>query len=174
MWSTRSLHVRQVTGRENLRIWPGQCHVHEGISGQILADRIEAQPDADVLVHPECACATAALTLAHSGVIAPARIRIVSTGGMLDEAHRTTARQVIVATETGMLHQLRRANPGTEFSAVSEHAVCPYMKMITPAKLLRCLREGKDEVTIDEDVAAAARVAVERMIAIGRPAAGAR
>jgi quinolinate synthase len=166
-------HVQRVTGRTNMRIWEGQCHVHEGIGGDVLRASIAADPEADVLVHPECACATSALSLVASGAVPKNRVRIVSTGGMLDEAKRTGARRVIVATETGMLHQLRRANPGTVFDAVSERAVCPYMKMITPEKLLRCLQEGRDEVTVAEDVATRARAAVQRMIEIGNPAAGA-
>jgi quinolinate synthase len=166
-------HVVRMTGRTNMRIWQGQCHVHEGIGGDLLRDAVRADPSADILVHPECACATSALSLVASGAVAAERVRIMSTGGMLDQARRTDARRVIVATETGMLHQLRRANPGTVFDALSERAVCPYMKMITPEKLLRCLREGRDEIVVDEAVAARARAAVERMIAIGAPLAGA-
>ncbi|HEX2810647.1 MAG TPA: quinolinate synthase NadA, partial [Kineosporiaceae bacterium] len=111
-------------------------------------------------------------TISRFGAVAADRVRIMSTGGMLDQARRTGARRVLVATETGMLHQLRRANPGTVFDPVSERAVCPYMKMITPEKLLRCLREGRDEILVDEAVAARARAAVERMVAIGAPVAG--
>jgi quinolinate synthase len=166
-------HVQRVTGRTNLRIWPGQCHVHEGIGGDQLLAGIAAAPEADVLVHPECACATSALTLVASGAIPPERVRILSTGGMLTAAHRTDARRVLVATEVGLLHQLRRANPGVAFDAVSERAVCPYMKMITPEKLLRCLREGREEVTVPQDLAERARGAVERMVGIGASAVGA-
>jgi len=100
------------------------------------------------------------------------RVRILSTGGMLDAAHATTAREVLVATEVGMLHQLRRAAPDVDFRAVNERASCRYMKMITPAALLRCLREGRDEVQVEESVARRARGAVQRMIATGRPGGG--
>jgi quinolinate synthase len=162
-------HVQQVTGRTNLRIWEGQCHVHEGIGDELLRTAVQAAPTADVLVHPECACATSALSLVANGEVPHERVWIVSTGGMLDQAKRTHARRVLVATETGMLHQLRRANPGTSFDAVSEHAICPYMKMITPEKLLRSLREGHDEIVVDPEVAERARGAVERMIKIGSP-----
>jgi quinolinate synthase len=96
------------------------------------------------------------------------RVRILSTGGMLDAARATGARDVLVATEIGMLHQLRRAAPGVEFQAVNDRASCRYMKMITPAALLRSLRDGVDEVTLPADIAARARSAVQRMIAIGR------
>jgi quinolinate synthase len=71
-----------------------------------------------------------------------------------------------------MLHQLRRAAPEVDFRAVNERASCRYMKMITPEKLLRALREGRDEVRVDPDIAARARVSVERMIAIGQPGGG--
>jgi quinolinate synthase len=96
-------------------------------------------------------------------------VRILSTGGMLDAARSTSAHEVLVATEIGMLHQLRRAAPGVHFHAVNDRASCRYMKMITPAALLRSLRDGVDEVTVPADIAARARSAVQRMIAIGRP-----
>jgi quinolinate synthase len=76
---------------------------------------------------------------------------------------------VLVATETGMLHQLSKANPRTEFRPVNRAAVCKYMKMITPEKLLASLREGRDVVDVPRDVADRARTSVERMIAIGTP-----
>ena len=90
----------------------------------------------------------------------------------LCDARETGAKQVLVATEVGMLHQLRKAAPGVDFQAVNDRASCPYMKMITPAALLRCLREGRDEVFVDTDVAERARKSVERMIAIGNPGSG--
>jgi quinolinate synthase len=76
---------------------------------------------------------------------------------------------VLVATEIGMLHQLRQANRGTVFEPVNPRAACPYMKMSTPEKLLRALREGRDEVTVDPAVAARARAAVEAMVRLGTP-----
>jgi len=92
---------------------------------------------------------------------------VLSTGGMLDAARTTTAPTVLVATETGMLHQLRRANPAVRWEPVNPDAVCRYMKMTTPAALLRCLREGIAEVNVAPDVAARARRAVQAMIAAG-------
>src|SRR5207253_517963 len=82
-------------------------------------------------------------------------------------ARTTTAPAVLVATETGMLHQLRRANPAVRWEPVNPDAVCRYMKMTTPATLLRCLREGIEEVTVAPDVASRARRAVQAMIAAG-------
>ncbi len=165
-------HVRRVTGRTNLHVWAGECHVHAGINGAELADRARANPDAELYVHPECGCATSALYLAGEGAVPPERVKILSTGGMLAAANATRARTVLVATEVGMLHQLRRAAPNVDFQAVNDRASCRYMKMITPAALLRCLVEGADEVHVDPDVAAAGRRSVQRMIEIGQPGGG--
>jgi quinolinate synthase len=92
-------------------------------------------------------------------------------GGMLEAARTTKAPAVLVATETGMLHQLRRANPAVRWEPVNPNAVCRYMKMITPATLLRCLRDGVEEVHVAPDVADRARRAVQAMIAVGTPSA---
>ncbi|MGH3793987.1 MAG: quinolinate synthase NadA [Pseudonocardiaceae bacterium] len=162
-------HVQRVTGRKNLYIWAGECHVHAGINGPELAAKVAAAPEAELYIHPECGCATSALYLAGEGAVPADRVRILSTGGMLDAARRTGAREVLVATEIGMLHQLRRAAPGVDFRAVNDRASCRYMKMITPAALLRSLREGVDEVSVPAGIAERARGAVQRMIAIGRP-----
>ena len=79
---------------------------------------------------------------------------------------------MLVATEVGMLHQLRRAAPQVDFQAVNDRASCKYMKMITPAALLRCLTEGADEVDVDPETARLARASVTRMIGIGQPGGG--
>ncbi|MFZ2530626.1 MAG: quinolinate synthase NadA [Rhodococcus sp. (in: high G+C Gram-positive bacteria)] len=165
-------HVKRVTGRTNMHIWAGECHVHAGINGDELAAQAKSHPDADLFVHPECGCATSALYLAGEGFVPDDKVKILSTGGMIDAARETGAKQVLVATEVGMLHQLRKAAPGIDFQPVNDRASCPYMKMITPAALLRCLREGKDEVHVDPVVAERARLSVQRMIAIGNPGGG--
>jgi quinolinate synthase len=172
-------HVRRATGRAHLHVWAGECHVHAGINGSQLAAQAAAAPEAELYIHPECGCATSALYLAGEGAVPADRVRILSTGGMLAAARATAARatgtratgtrEVLVATEVGMLHQLRRAAPGVDFRAVNDRASCRYMKMITPAALLRALREGVEEVTVPTDIAQRARGAVQRMIEIGRP-----
>jgi quinolinate synthase len=103
------------------------------------------------------------------GVVPAERTKILSTSGMVTAARDTTASKVLVATETGMLHQLRKANPLVIFEPVNRAAVCKYMKMITPAKLLNSLRTMTDEVDVPRDIADRARLSVERMIAIGTP-----
>jgi len=109
--------------------------------------------------------------MAGTGDLPAERTHVLSTSGMLEYARTASAGRVLVATEVGMLHQLRQVNNRSVFEAVNPRAVCPYMKMTTPEALLRCLREGSDEVLVDIDVAARARRAVEAMIAVGTPSA---
>lgn len=165
-------HVQRSTGRENIHIWMGECHVHADISPTDLTDTVRAHPEAELFVHPECGCTTSALWMADSGEFPRERTHILSTGAMLDEAKKNASSTVLVATEVGMLHQLRKARPDTEFLAVNPEAACPFMQMITPDKLLRSLKEGRDEVDVPVDVADAARKSVEAMIAIGTPGGG--
>jgi quinolinate synthase len=162
-------HAQRVTGRTNMHIWMGECHVHAGINGQDLKAMVAAEPEAELFIHPECGCATSAMYLASSGAVPAERTKILSTSGMITAAKETQAKKVLVATETGMLHQLRKANPLVIFEPVNRAAVCKYMKMNTPEKLLEALRTGKDEVTVPRDIADRARLSVERMIAIGTP-----
>jgi quinolinate synthase len=162
-------HVQRTTKRDNMHIWMGECHVHAGINGSELKAMVEAEPEAELFVHPECGCATSALYLASEGVVPAERTHILSTGGMMEAARTTKARKVLVATETGMLHQLRKVNVTTDFQPVNRAAVCKYMKMITPEKLENALINGTDVVDVPRDIADKARLSVERMIAIGTP-----
>jgi quinolinate synthase len=162
-------HVQRSLGRENLHLWLGECHVHAGISPADLRGKAAANPDAELFIHPECGCTTSALWLAGTGDLPAERTHVLSTGGMLDAARTTTAEKVLVATETGMLHQLRKANPLVLWEPVNAHAECSYMKMTTPEVLTRCLREGTTEVVVAPEIAERARQAVEAMIAVGTP-----
>ena len=165
-------HVKRQTGRDNIRVWLGECHVHAGISPTDVRTQVAAHPEAELLVHPECGCATSALWLAGEGELPMGRTRIMSTGGMVDAARDMTARTALVATEIGMLHQLQKVNSRTTFLPMNPKASCRFMKMTTPELLLRALREGRDEITVPDDVAARARRSVEKMIAIGNPGGG--
>jgi len=160
-------HVQRVTKRQNMHIWMGECHVHAGISPQALREKAKAAPESELFIHPECGCATPALWLSGTGDLAAERTHVLSTGGMLERARTTQARSVLVATETGMLHQLRRANPLIQWEPVNPNAECVYMKMTTPDVLLRCLRDGTTEVEVDPNIASRARRAVEAMISVG-------
>jgi quinolinate synthase len=113
--------------------------------------------------------------MVSDGQLPTDRVHVLSTGGMLDQARRTTAKRVLVATEIGMLHQLRKANSTTAFEPVNSKASCRFMKMTTPLKLLRALREGRDEVVVDPEVAARARAAISGSTVISsRPSRSAR
>jgi len=162
-------HVQRMTQRTNMHIWMGECHVHAGISAVDLREKANASPDSDLFIHPECGCATPALWLSGTGDLPAERTHVLSTGGMLDRARDTKAKSVLVATETGMLHQLRRANPAVRWEPVNEKAECVYMKMTTRDVLLNCLREGTTEVTLNSEIARRARRAVEAMISVGTP-----
>jgi quinolinate synthase len=165
-------HVRRMTGRGNLRIWLGECHVHAAISPTDLEAAVRSDPDAELYIHPECGCSTTALWLSSEGELPAERTHILSTGAMLDEARRSRAAKVLVATEIGMLHQLRRVNRQTDFQPVNPKASCRFMKMINAENLITALRDGRDEVSVDPAIADRARHAVQRMIEIGRPGVG--
>ncbi|HEX2240546.1 MAG TPA: quinolinate synthase NadA [Actinomycetota bacterium] len=158
-------HVERVTGR-NMHIWMGECHVHAGIEPSHLEATMRSHPDADLLIHPECGCTSHALYMLAEGDLAQDRTFVLSTGGMVKHARKSEASEFIVATETGMLHRLRKENPHANFLPATPSAECRYMKTITPEKLLECLRTGQYEVDVPKDIAQRARLAIERMLAI--------
>lgn len=164
-------HVKRQTGRD-IDIWMGECHVHAAISPVDLRKKVAHNPGSELFIHPECGCTTSALWLADTGDVPKERTHVLSTAGMVKAAQDLGDGHALVATETGILHQLRNANPRGRFEAVSPRAECKFMKMTTPARLLNCLREGIYEIDVDEDIANRARSAVERMIAIGSPGGG--
>jgi quinolinate synthase len=154
------LWLERVTGRK-LQIWLGECHVHAGIRPADIERWTAEAPDAELLVHPECGCASQAMAFANG------RTRILSTEAMVSFARESERDRFLVATETGILHRLRREAPGKSFEPVREDAVCRFMKMITLEKVRDALRDGVHEVTVDPEVAARARGAIDRMLAIG-------
>jgi quinolinate synthase len=160
-------HVRRVTGRQNMHVWLGECHVHAGITPLSLARQREQHPGAELLVHPECGCATSVIEAMSAGAIPSDGMHVLSTEGMIRRPAESPNREFIVATETGILHRLRRANPEKTFFAASDRAECQYMKMTTLPKVLRSLETMTHHITVPADVAARARLALERMVAVG-------
>ncbi|MEA2506769.1 MAG: quinolinate synthase [Actinomycetota bacterium] len=158
-------HVERVTGRK-MHVWMGECHVHAGIEPRDIEKVMGEHPGAELHVHPECGCSSATMYLVSTGDLPADRTFVLGTGGMVRRARETNADEVIVATETGMLHRLRKENPDVDYIPASESAQCGYMKMITPMKLLHTLRTGEFEVTVDDATAERARIPIERMIAI--------
>ncbi|MDP9184202.1 MAG: quinolinate synthase NadA [Actinomycetota bacterium] len=163
-------HVERQTGRK-MHIWMGECHVHAGIQPGDLKQLLADQPDAELLVHPECGCTTNVMWLLGEGELPRERTKVLSTGGMVSEAEASTHTRFLVATETGILHQLRKASPTKEFVPVDRKAECKYMKAITPENVLTSLQHGVFEIDVPPEIAERARSSVERMIEIG-PTAG--
>ena len=160
-------HVQRVTGRKNIHVWMGECHVHAGIEPDQITTMMAEHPDAELQIHPECGCSSQCMYLLSTGDLPKDRTFVMGTGGMVRRARESNAKEFIVATETGMLHRLRKENPEANYLAANEHAVCGFMKMITESKLLRTLQTGTHEVTVPPEIAERARVPIERMIAIG-------
>jgi quinolinate synthase len=152
--------LERVTGRK-LTLWLGECHVHAGIRPADIERWQADAPDAELLVHPECGCASQCMAFGNG------HTHILSTEGMVRFAEASEKRRFLVATETGILHRLHKEVPGKSFEAVSERAICAYMKMITLEKLRDSLRHGRFAVDVPPDVAERARLALERMVAIG-------
>jgi quinolinate synthase len=172
-------YVEKTLGRP-MHVWDGECHVHAGILPADITAIRAAHPGADFLIHPECGCSTSVMEYVAAGDVDAEGVHMLSTGGMLRYASERAGGRAngedggtaIVATETGMLHPLRRAAPDTEFIAANEAAHCKYMKMITLPKLRDALRDGvgagaRYEVKVPEEIAVRARVPIERMVAIG-------
>jgi quinolinate synthase len=157
--------LKERTGRQNMHIWLGECHVHAGIRPDEVRARQETFPNADLLIHPECGCASACVWANGRGVMNP-RTYVLSTEGMVKHAATSPADTYVVATETGILHRLRKEIPGRKFVAADDGAVCGYMKQITLAKVRDTLRDLAPSVEIPEPIAARARVAIDRMLAI--------
>jgi quinolinate synthase len=159
-------YVKRMTGRENMRIWAGECHVHAGIRPADMEAKRAEHADAEFLIHPECGCASTALYGMACNPAAYPNTHVCSTEGMIRRTTESTADTFLIATETGILHRMKKFSPGKSFIPVNEHAVCKFMKMITLEKVLRALEEEVFEVKVPAPVADRARTAIERMVAI--------
>ena len=160
-------HVRRVSGRQNIHVWMGECHVHAGISPAHVNAERAAHPGAEFLIHPECGCATPVVEAMSAGDIDPEGVQILSTEGMIRRPSQSDADEFIVATEVGILHRLRRENPTKRFIPASETAVCAYMKVTTLPQVREALVHMQHHITVPGEIAAKARLAIERMVSIG-------
>lgn len=157
--------VAKESGRDDLIVWPGTCIVHEQFSAKGLAQLKMRHPEAEVLAHPECDAAV----LDQADFVA-------STSGIIRRAVESPAKTLIVGTEDGVFHQIRQklAEQGLEKELLQAPGLdescacnrCPYMRLNTLEKLYLCLRDGKPEVTVPEEVRAAALRPIERMLAL--------
>ncbi|MHC4557170.1 MAG: quinolinate synthase NadA [Planctomycetota bacterium] len=146
--------VADRTGRD-LVLWPGYCHVHVVITEDDIKTARAKYPDAIVITHPECTEPVKELS-----------DKLLSTGQMLKFAARSTTKRFIIATETGIIHALKRQNPEAEFFPASERAICPNMKKITLEKVAWALEDMQYRITIPRDIMVKARKALDRMVEI--------
>jgi quinolinate synthase len=158
-------YVERETGRR-MHVWDGECHVHAGIRPTDINQLREREPQADFLIHPECGCTTQVMEYVAAGDVTAEGTHFLSTEGMMRHARASDKENLIVATETGILHRMRQESPDKRFIPANEAAVCRYMKMITLPKLRESLLERKHEVLVPPAIAERARVPIERMVSI--------
>lgn len=158
-------YVGQVTGRKNMYVWPGECHVHAGISADDINNIIQKYNNAEFMIHPECGCTSSTLYSLASGDISK-KAHILSTEGMMRHAKNSDSSQFVVATETGIMYRMKKENPDKMFIPVKENAVCKYMKKITIEKIVDSLVKKQYEVKVPKQIADRARTAIERMLTI--------
>lgn len=153
-------YINSITGREML-LWDGACHVHEQFSVEKLVELKKLYPEAKVLAHPECK--KTLLILAD---------KVGSTAALLDYAKKSDGREFIVATESGILHQMQKDCPDKVFiplppiDSTCGCNDCSFMKLNTLEKLRDCLRDMTPQVEVDSEIARRALVPIERMLAI--------
>lgn len=145
-------YVSTRTGKEMI-LWPGFCPTHVRIKPERIKELKREYPQAKVVVHPECTPEVIALA-----------DEVASTGGMCRYAQRDDVGEMIVGTELGIIHRLRKDNPGKSFIPASEQAICPDMKLITLEKVLRSLEKMSPEVKVPEEIRLRAKAAVDKML----------
>jgi len=159
-------YVSKMTGRMNMQIWAGECHVHAGITPADIEKKLSELKNAEFVVHPECSCTTPMMYDIAAGNYKNHQVQILSTEGMMNHVSKSNSQQFVVATETGILYRMRQQNPQKTFIPASENAECEYMKMITLDKVYRSLYDEKYEVKVAKKIADGARLAIERMLSI--------
>ncbi len=147
-------HISAKEGRTYV-LWPGYCPTHARLTAKAIADARQKYPNAPVLVHPEC-----------PKDVRDAADEQLSTGGMCRYAKESAAQTILVGTEVGILHRLRKENPNKTFIPVSESLICPNMKKTTVENLYEALKEMKTRVVVPEEIATKAKKAIDAMLAI--------
>ncbi|MCU0665175.1 MAG: quinolinate synthase NadA [Myxococcota bacterium] len=148
-------HVQRLTGRE-LVLWPGYCPTHARLLPEHIEEARAAHPGAPVVVHPECRAETCL-----------AADEVLSTGQMVQFARTSPAQVILVGTEEGLLHRLRKENPTKTFTLIHAALHCPNMKKVNLEKILWSLEELAPSIEVPSDIAIKARLAVERMLGHG-------
>jgi len=156
-------YVNSMTGR-NMVLWDGSCHVHNQLNVQKVIEMKMETPDAQLIAHPEC-----------QGPILALADYIGSTTALIEYVKKDKGTKYIVATESGILHQMRKDCPEKEFMIVPADETCtcndcPFMKMNTMEKLLRCLETGKPEIRLSNEIINRAKDPILKMLEISRQA----
>ena len=156
-------YINKVTGR-NMLLWNGACMVHEIFSLEKITRLKVRHPDAKIIAHPEC----------EDPILRIADF-IGSTTGLLKFTQKDDAKEYIVATETGILHQMEKASPDKTFIPAPPNNACacndcPHMKRNTLEKLYLCMEYEVPEITMDEELRIAAKKPIDRMLEISRQA----
>ena len=159
-------YVAKMTGRKNMLIWAGECHVHAGITPDHVKEKLSSLTNAEFLIHPECSCTTPMMYDVANGSYKSNQVQILSTEGMMNHVKNSKSNEFVVATETGILYRMKQQNPGKTFIPASEKAECEYMKMTTIDKVYNSLLNETTVVTVPQKTADKARLAIERMLAI--------
>lgn len=161
-----SIAQSEVVDGSMVDLYDGCCHVHAKIGESALEEAFDRHPEAELLIHPECGCASHCMAKVMQGNSPYQKAFFLSTEGMIRHAETSAAREFIVGTEMGMVYRLRREIPDKVFHPVSLDAVCEYMKMNTLEKLADSLEHDRIEVTIEPETARKAMVAIDRMLSI--------
>ena len=159
-------YVAKMTGRKNMSIWAGECHVHAGITPEHVKEKLNTLNQAEFLIHPECSCTTPMMYDVANGSYKSNQVQILSTEGMMNHVKNSKSNEFVVATETGILYRMKQQNPTKKFIPASEQAECEYMKMITLEKVYNSLLNETTVVTVPKDISDKARLAIERMLSI--------
>lgn len=159
-------YVAKTTGRKNIIVYPGQCHIHARVKPADITRNLKEHPKAEFLIHPECGCVSECMHYVANKEIPTSNTHILSTGGMMKYAKSSNSKEFVVATETGILYRLGKENPRKIFIPLREDMVCEFMKMITLPKLLNSLKNLEYEVKVPREIAKRARVSIERMLSL--------
>lgn len=150
-------HYVSTKTSKKMILWPGFCPTHVRITPERIKELKKEYPQAKVVVHPECTPEVIALA-----------DEVLSTGGMCKYAQRNEVREMVVGTELGIIHRLKKENPGKKFIPISEQVTCPNMKLITLEKILWSMEELEPQVKVPEKIQLRAKATVDKMLEISR------
>ena len=154
-------YIQKKTSRK-IHIWPGECHVHAAMTYEEIRALRDEFPESEVLIHPECACGSQAMYYSEKNK--DEGVHFLSTEAMVTKAKSSSSKNLIVATESGVIHRMKKFAPEKNFIPISRGATCKHMKVITVEKILEALRNELPEVRVPIEIASKAKLAIDRMV----------